>query len=40
MSSGVSVTSWGKGESLAWVGDPSTDGVRIKMSYGVDVLHG
>ena len=42
MSSGVSLTSWG-GVSLAWVGDPSSDGVTIKMLYGVmfyiDQLH-
>ena len=25
--------------SLALVGDPSSDGVMIKISYGVDVLH-
>ena len=24
---------------LALVGDPSSDGVTMKMSYGVDVLH-
>ena len=39
MSSGVNLTSWGEGASLASVGDPSSDGVTIKMSYGLDVLH-
>ena len=29
----------GIGVSLALVGYPSSDGVMIKMSYGVDVLH-
>ena len=38
VSSGVSLTSWG-GVSLALVGHPSSDGVTIKMPYGVDVLH-
>ena len=38
-SSGVSLTSWGEGASLALVGHPSSDGVTIKMPYGVDVLH-
>ena len=27
------------GSSLALVGNPSSDGVTIKMPYGVDVLH-
>ena len=39
MSIGASLTLWGKGDSLALVGHPSSDGVTIKMSYGVDVLH-
>ena len=39
VSSGVSLTSWGEGASLALVGHPSSDGVIIKMPYGVDVLH-
>ena len=30
---------WGEGASSALVGHPSTDGVTIKMPYGVDVLH-
>ena len=30
---------WGEGASLALVGHPSSDGVTIKMPYGVDVLH-
>ena len=37
--SGASLTSWGEGASLALVGDPSSDGVTIKMPYGVDALH-
>ena len=39
MPSGASLTSRGEGASLALVGHPSSDGVTIKMSYGVDVLH-
>ena len=39
VSSGASLTSWGEGASLALVGHPSSDGVTIKMPYGVDVLH-
>ena len=39
MSIVVSLTSWGEGASLALVGRPSSDGVTIKMPYGVDVLH-
>ena len=39
VSSGASLTSWGEGASLALVGHPSSDGITIKMSYGVDVLH-
>ena len=39
VSSGVSLNSWG-GASLALVGHPSSDGITIKMPYGVDVLHG
>ena len=39
VSSGVSLTSWEEGASLALVGHPSSDGVTIKMPYGVDVLH-
>ena len=38
-SSGVSLTSWGEGASLALVGRPSCDGATIKMPDGVDVLH-
>ena len=34
-----SLTSWGEGASLALVGHPSSDGVTIKMPYGVDALH-
>ena len=29
----------GEGASLALVGHPSSDGITIKMPYGVDVLH-
>ena len=32
-----SLMSWGEGASLALVGDTSSDGVTIKMPYGVDV---
>ena len=39
VSSGASLTSRGKGASLALVANPFSDGVTIKMSYGVDVLH-
>ena len=39
MSSRASLTSWREGASLALVGDPISDGVTIKMLYGVDVLH-
>ena len=35
----ASLTSWGEGASLTLVGHPSSDGIRIKMPYGVDVLH-
>ena len=38
MSSGVSLTSWRDGASLALVGHPSNDGVTIKIPSGVDVL--
>ena len=38
MSSRASLTSWGEGASLALVDQPSGDDVKIKMSYGVDVL--
>ena len=39
VSSGASLTSWGEGASLALVGNPSSNGITIKMPYGVDVLH-
>ena len=39
VSIGASYTSWGEGASLALVGDPSSDGITIKMPYGVDVFH-
>ena len=38
MSSRASVTSWGQGVSLALIGHPSSDGVTIKILYGVDFL--
>ena len=38
MSSGDILTSWGEGASLALVGHPSSDGITIKMPYGVDVI--
>ena len=38
MSSRVSLTSWGEGASLVLVGHPSSDGIMIKIMYGVDVL--
>ena len=37
VSSGVSLILWG-GASLALLGHPSSNGVTIKMPYGVDVL--
>ena len=37
--SGASLTSWGEGASLALFGNPSSDGVTMKMAYEVDVLH-
>ena len=39
MSRGDILTSWGEVASLALVGHPSSDGIMIKMPYGVDVLH-
>ena len=38
VSSSVCVTSWGEGASLALVGHPSSDVIRIKTPYGVDAL--
>ena len=38
MSSGVSLTLWGEGASLALVGHTSSDGITIKIPYRVDVL--
>ena len=35
----ASLISRGEGTSLASVGDASSDGITIKMSYGVNVLH-
>ena len=37
--SGDILTSWGEGASLALVDYSSSDGITIKMPYGVDVLH-
>ena len=34
-----SVLPWGEGACLALVDHPSSDGIMIKMPYGVDVLH-
>ena len=34
----VTLTSWGEGVSLAWVGQPFGDGITIIITYGVDVL--
>ena len=34
----VSLTPWGEGVSLPLVGQPFSDGVTIKIPYGVDVL--
>ena len=39
MSIGASLTCWKEGISLVLVGNPSSDGVMLKMPYGVDVLH-
>ena len=39
VSSGDSLTSWGEGASLALVGNPSSDGITIKMPYWIYVLH-
>ena len=38
VSSGVSFTSWWEGASLALLGHPSSDGITIKIPYGIDVL--
>ena len=38
MSSSDSLTSWEEGACLSLVGYLSSDGVKIKMPYGVDVL--
>ena len=35
---GFSLTLWGEGASLTLVGHPSSDGITIKITYGVDVL--
>ena len=38
VSSGISLTSWGEVASLALVEHPSSDGVTMKIPYGVDVI--
>ena len=38
VSSGVTLTSWGEDVSLDLVGHPSSDGIKIKLPYGVDFL--
>ena len=38
VSSGVSLTSLGEGGSVVLFGHTSSDGVTIKIPYGVDVL--
>ena len=38
VSSGVSLTLWTEGVSLALVGCPCSDGITVKILYGVDVL--
>ena len=38
VSSGVSLTLWGEGVSLALFDHPSSDGIAIKIPYRVDVL--
>ena len=35
---GFSLTLWGEGASKPWLTTPSSNGVTIKMPYGVDVL--
>ena len=35
VSSGVSLTSWGESASLALVGNSSSDGITIKIPYGL-----
>ena len=39
VSSRDTLTSWREGASLALIGHPSSDGITIKMPYGVDVSH-
>ena len=38
MSNVVKLTSWGEDTTLALVGNPSSGGLKTKISYGVDVL--
>ena len=38
VSSRVSLTSWGEGTSLAFVGHPSSDSFTINIPYGLDIL--
>ena len=37
--SGVSLTLWGEVVSLALAGQPSSDGITIKNTFGVDVYY-
>ena len=39
MSSGVNLTSWAEGAPLASVGHLSSNGITIKILYGVDVYY-
>ena len=39
VSSRASLTSWGEGASSALVSHPSSDGVTIKMHYGVEIFY-
>ena len=38
VSCGVNLTTWGEGASSALVDHPSSDGILIKIPYGLDVL--
>ena len=39
MSRGASLTSWGEDACLVMVDHPSSDGVAIKIYYGVDIYY-
>ena len=39
VSSGANLNSWGECASLAMVGHTSSDGITIKMPYGLDILN-